>query len=83
MKSSVVFRIRISTTLKGHSCRHETWFHTGGYRWWRCEWLTKTYIHYFVKKTCIKGLFYIYSSVLGHCSDPGMFCKLIINYSSI
>ena len=42
MKRSVMCRIRVSTTFKGHSCLHGTWFHTGGYGWWKCERVTKT-----------------------------------------
>ena len=33
MKGSKIFRIRVSTTLKGHSCRHQlgsTWVVVGG-----------------------------------------------------
>ena len=48
--------------FKGHSCcqcdrqnlflvLHGTWFYTSGYGWWRCEWVTKTYIHYFVRSS--------------------------------
>ena len=61
-------RIRVSTTFKSHSCQydrqnfflvlHGTWYYTSGYGWWRCKWVTKTYVHYFVRRlSCNKCLF--------------------------
>ena len=44
-KRSVMCRIRVSTIFKGHICLHGTWFHTGGYGWWKCEQVTKTYVY--------------------------------------
>ena len=55
MKRSVMCRIRVSTTFKGHSCLLGTLFHTGGYGWSKCERVTKTYVYtLFSKKLIIK-----------------------------
>ena len=45
--------------FKGHSCQcdrqnlflvlHGMWFYMSGYGWWRCEWVTETYIDNFVR----------------------------------